>query len=182
MPGVWGIECEDDGPGGPEASKEVVPDVWEDRPHMVVRVHNTPRREMFDITTCSDPPPVPLNHIDVARHTITSLDTEDEKEIKDFADGSAACRRELSDFWTGETRYTKLWKTPHGYDFVDGRLTRRQTTNRPPNVWPEIWEGMSKKMRTKAIESGTKDKKMLGAARARRGLVIGVDGGGTPSV
>ena len=66
---------------------------------MVVRIHDRPRRELFDVTACEDPPPVPLNCIDVKRHTIASLENADEKEIRDFADGSQACRRELSDAW-----------------------------------------------------------------------------------
>ena len=94
---------------GPSAEdKDGLRDVWENRPYMIVRIHNVPRRALFDVTICDDPPPVPLNHIDVKRHTLTSLDTADEKEIHDFADGTLACRRELSDQWIGETRYHKL--------------------------------------------------------------------------
>ena len=114
---------------------------------MIVRIHNVPRRALFDVTTCDDPPPVPLNHIDVKRHTLTSLDTADEKEIHDFADGTLACRRDLSDQWIGETRYLKLWRTPDGYDMIDGRMTRLQATTRPPDIWPEMWQAMSKKQK-----------------------------------
>ncbi len=88
---------------------------------MVVRIHNVPRRALFDVTTCDDPSPVALNHIDVKRHTITFLDTADEKDIHDFADGTIACRRELSDPWVGETRYPKLRRTPAGYEMIDGK-------------------------------------------------------------
>ena len=115
--------------------------------------------------------------IDVERHTITSLDTADEKEIRDFADGTIACRRELSEPWVGETRYHKLWKTPAGYDMIDGRLTRLQSTTRPPHIWPEVWQGMSKKSRETAVSEWARDKKLIDEARQRRGLVIGVDGG-----
>jgi hypothetical protein len=144
---------------------------------MVVRIHNVPRRALFDVTTCDDPPPVALNHIDVKRHTITSLDTADEKDIHDFADGTITCRRELSDPWVGETRYQKLWRTPEGYDMIDGRMTRIQTTTRPPDIWPEMWQAMSKKHKEKAILEWSAYKKLLDEARQRRGLIIGVDGG-----
>ena len=77
----------------------------------------------------------------------------------------------------GETRYHKLWKTPHGYDVIDGRMTRLQTTNRPPHIWPEIWHGMSKKGRTTAIAEWVRDKKLIDEARQRRGLIVGFDGG-----
>ena len=125
---------------------------------MVVRIHNVPRRALFDVTTCDDPPPVALNHIDVKRHTITSLDTADEKDIHDFADGTIACRRELSDQWVGESRYHKLWRTPDGYDMIDGRMTRIQTTTRPPHIWPEMWQAMFKKHKEKAILEWSADK------------------------
>ena len=145
---------------------------------MIVRIHNRQRRAMLDVTTCGDPPPVPMNCIDVKRRTITSLDTADEKDIHDFADGAIACRRDLSEPWVGETRYCKLWKTPPGYDMIDGRMTRLQITNRPPHIWPEIWQGMSKKSRSSAIAEWARDEKLIDEARLRRGLVVGVDGGG----
>ena len=63
------------------------------------------------------------------------------------------------------------------FDVIDGRLTRRQVTNRPPHVWPEIWEGMSKKMRKKATAEWDRDEKLIDEARSRRGLALGVDGG-----
>ena len=58
--------------------------------------------------------PIPLKYIDVTRATSTSLDVMLEKNIDDYwnVDGE----RELSDRWTGLTRFTILSeKPPDGY-------------------------------------------------------------------
>jgi hypothetical protein len=47
--------------------------------------------------------------------------------------------------------FSKFWKAPPGYEVVDGRLTRRQKTSRPPDVWPEMWQAMSRKAREKSV-------------------------------
>ena len=64
-----------------------------------------PREESF---------PIPLKSIDATRNTYTSLDVMSEKSIDDYwnVDGD----RELSDTWTGFTRFTFLSeKPPDGY-------------------------------------------------------------------
>ena len=51
---------------------------------------------------------------------------------------------ELSDAWTGSTRFTELSeKTPDGHTWSSGRLTRKQTTSRPDKLWSETWKHMS---------------------------------------
>ena len=62
-----------------------------------------------------------------------------EKRIEDYVDGE----RELSDAWTGFTRFIVLSeKPPDGYTWSGRRLTRKQTTSRPYNVWPDLWKHM----------------------------------------
>ena len=52
--------------------------------------------------------------------------------------------RELSDAWTGVTRFTLMKeKPPDGYTWSGERLTRKQTTSRPDTLWPEMWKHMS---------------------------------------
>ena len=78
--------------------------------------------------------PIPMKYIDVTRNTHTSLDVLLEKNIDDFwnVDG----KRELSDAWTGCTRFILLNEIPiDGYSWSGGRLTRKQTTSRPDIVW-----------------------------------------------
>ena len=53
-------------------------DYWGDRPNMLVRIHKTLRRELFDPMMCSDPIPIPDEHIDVRRATVGNLETADE--------------------------------------------------------------------------------------------------------
>ena len=52
--------------------------------------------------------------------------------------------RELSDAWTRFTRFIVLNEKPlDGKTWSGVRLTRKQTTSRPDNVWPEMWKHMS---------------------------------------
>ena len=52
--------------------------------------------------------------------------------------------RELSDAWTGFTRFILLnERPPDGYTWSGGRLLRKQTTSRPYNVWPDAAESKS---------------------------------------
>ena len=51
--------------------------------------------------------------------------------------------KDLSDAWTGFTRFTVLnERPPDGYTWSGGRLTRTQTTSRPDSVWPDMWKRM----------------------------------------
>ena len=104
------------------------------RHHVEPRVKlYVPREESF---------PIPLKYIDVTRATNASLDVMLEKNIDYYwnVDGD----RELSDMSTGFTIFTVLnEKQPDGYTWSMGGLTRKQTTSRPDNVWPDIWKHMS---------------------------------------
>ena len=81
-------------------------------------------------------------YIDVARTTYTSVDALLEKQIDNYwnVDGDKA----LSDAWTGFTRFVLLKERPaEGYTWSGGRLTRKQTTSRPDDAWPDMWKFMS---------------------------------------
>ena len=72
-----------------------------------------------------------------------------EKQIEDYwnVDGE----KELSDAWTGFTRFVLLKERPlEGYTWSGERLTRKQTTSRPDDVWPEMWKFMSDAGKKKA--------------------------------
>ena len=81
--------------------------------------------------------------------TSTSLDVLLEKNIDDYWNFGGD--RELSDTWTGFTRFTILdEKPPEGYPWSGKRLTRKQTTSRPDTLWQEIWKDMSDAVKSKA--------------------------------
>ncbi len=56
----------------------------------------------------SDPMPIPVEHVEVCRTTVTYLETADEKQIDDIWDGTVGTRHALSDMWIGETRFLKF--------------------------------------------------------------------------
>ena len=110
------------------------------RHHVEPRVqHYSPSEESF---------PVPLKYIDVSRMTHTKLDVMQERRIDDHwnIDGS----RDLSDPWTGSTRFILLEeKPPEGDMWSRERLTRKQLTSRPDHLWPELWKSMGKHAKLK---------------------------------
>ena len=125
----------------PDAS-EAINDFWSMSGNFIYRHHvelgvklYSPREESF---------PIPLKYIDVSRTTHTNLDVKQEKCIDDYwnIDGC----RDLSDPWTGFSQFTLLEeKPPNGYMWPGGRITRKQLTSRPDQLWPELWEKMGKK-------------------------------------
>ena len=70
---------------------------------------------------------IPLKYIDVTRRTHTSLDVLLEKHIEGYWNVDED--RELSDAWTGFTRFILLNnRPPDGCTWFGERLTRKQTT------------------------------------------------------
>ena len=65
-----------------------------------------------------------------------------EKQIDDY--WNVHGRRELSDAWTGFKRFLVLnERPPEGYTWSGVRLTMKQTTSRPDDVWPDMWKHVS---------------------------------------
>ena len=64
--------------------------------------------------------------------------------------------RELSDAWTGFTRFIfSNERLLDGYTWSGERQTRKQTNSRPDNVWPDMWKLMSDaSKRVKRSKSG----------------------------
>ena len=80
--------------------------------------------------------------------------------------------RELSDAWTGFTRFILLNKRPpEGYTWSRERLTSKQTTSRPDNVWPDMWKHMSDAAKSKAKQKWTIEKSKIDNARQLRGIL-----------
>ena len=128
------------------------------RHHVEPRVkHYSPREESF---------PIPLKYIDVSRTTHTNLDVKQEKRIDDYWSS-----RDLSDPWTGFTRFTLLEeKPPDGYMWSGERLTRKQLTSRPDHLWPELWKSMGKHAKLKEKQQWSDETLLLENARKLRGI------------
>ena len=125
---------------------EAINDFWSMSGNFKNRRHVEPRVKLYSPREESFP--IPLKYIDVSRITHTNLDVKQEKRIDDYwnIDGS----RDLSDAWTGFTRFTLLEeKPPDGYMWSGERLTRKQLTSRPDHLWPELWKTMGKNAKLK---------------------------------
>ena len=113
--------------------------------------------------------PIPLKNIDVTRITDTTLDVMSEKRIEDYwnVDGE----RELSDAWTGFTRFIVLnEKPPDGYTWSGKRLTKKPSTSRPDNVWPDMRKHMSDASKRKEKQKWAIEKPKLDNARRIRAI------------
>ena len=115
--------------------EEAKSDSWTITGNFIYRHHVAPRVKLYmpRENTC----PIPMKYIDVARTTYTSLDVLLKKNIEDYwnVDGE----RELSDAWTGFTRFVLLKeRPPEGYTWSGRRLTRKHTTSRPDDVLPDL--------------------------------------------
>ena len=124
--------------------------------------------------------PIPIRYVDVMRKTETTLESPSEKVIDDCwniqscdsAGGDPKPPdRHLSELWQGRTTFYLLRQPPpDGYEWVMGRLTKKQKSLRPPNVWPEIWSTLSPKQKEIARANWAKEKPKLEAAQAARGF------------
>ena len=89
----------------------------------------------------------------IPRATSTTLDVMLERRIDDYwkIEGD----RDLSDSWSGFTRFTVLdEKPPDWYTWSWGRLTKKPTTSRPDCLWPEIWKICQTQRNAKKNKSG----------------------------
>ena len=104
---------------------EAINDFWSKTGNFIHRHHVEPRVKLYSPREESFL--IPLKYIDVTRTTRTNLDVVQDSRIDDYwnIDGS----RDLSDSWTGFTQFALLeQKSPDGYLWSGGRLTKRQVT------------------------------------------------------
>ena len=79
--------------------------------------------------------------------------------------------KELSDAWTGFTRFILLSeRPPYGNTWSEERLTMKQTTSRPDNVWPDMWKRMSDAAKRKAKQKWIIQKPKVDNARLSSSL------------
>jgi len=118
-------------------------------------------------------PPIPIEYIDILRTTVTDLDTLSEAKIDDYwnqdiepGDGP----RELSGPWTGKTIFQLFRLAPPNHEWQSGRLTKLQTTTRPPTQWVENWRDMNAKEKAKSIAEWKIEGPKRDLARQSRGI------------
>ena len=88
------------------------------------------------------PCPVPWKYIDVTRDTQCIIGKMLQRSIDEY--WNVDWNRDLSDAWTGFSRFTILDEAPpDGFSWSEVRLTRKQATSRPDSLWPEMWKDMS---------------------------------------
>ena len=141
---------------------EAINDFWSMSGNFIYRHHVEPRAKLYSPREESFP--IPLKYIDVSRTTHTNLDVKQEKRIDDYwnIDGS----RDLSDPWTGFTRFTLLEETaPDGYMWSGRRSIRKQLTSRPDHSCPELLEKMGKNAKLKEKQKWSEEKIHLDNAR-----------------
>ena len=61
-------------------------------------------------------------------------------------------------------------RPPDGYTWSGERLSRKQTTSRPDNKWPDMWKHMSDAAKSKAKQKWAVEKPKLDNARQLRGI------------
>ena len=139
-------------------------DFWSFTGDFIYRHHVKPRVKLY--MPKEESFPIPLKYIDVARTTHTSLDVLLEKHMV-IVDGE----RELSDAWTGFTRFILLnERPPDGYTWSGGRLTRKPATSRLDKLWPDVWKRMSDAAKSKAKQKWAVENPKLDNARQLRGI------------
>ena len=86
--------------------------------------------------------------------------------------------KELSDAWTGFTRFI-LMDESHltdthgpGGDLRGNKQTNKQTTSRTDNVWPDMWKFLSDAAKKKAKQRWAIEKPKLDNARQLRGILF----------
>ena len=112
---------------------------------------------------------IQLKYIDVIRSIHTDLDVAQEKRIDDKwnVDGN----RNLSDTWTGFTRFTLLNETPPKGNMWSGRrLTKIQTTSRPDHIWLDAWTRTEKAAQRRDKQEWAIEKRKLEHATVLRGV------------
>ncbi|MHC4951072.1 MAG: hypothetical protein ACYTEU_08835, partial [Planctomycetota bacterium] len=144
-------------------------DFWSFNGEILFRHHVTPRSTLY-VPTDSESP-IPTKFLDVLRTTYTDLGNVEENRIRDYWNVQGA--RVLSDTWVGKTCIPLLRKPPPpGWTVIYGRPTKIQKTERPGNLWPEVYNVMSDSQKQKAREYWVTEEPLQKEARDLRGIYV----------
>ena len=113
--------------------------------------------------------PTPQKYIDVTRTTHTNLEVLQESHVDDS--WNVDVDRNLSDAWTGYTKFTSLSEqNSERTCVVRERPTTIQATDGPDYVWPDIWPVMSKAAQKMEKHQWAFEKPKLADARKLRAI------------
>ena len=113
--------------------------------------------------------PIPMKNIDVTRTTFCITGRIVGENMEDYwnVDGE----KELSDAWTGFTRFILMKeRPPEGYTWSGEGLARKQTTSCPDDAWPDMWKFMSDAAKKKAKRRLATEKPKFDNASQLRGI------------
>ena len=96
---------------------EAINDFWSMSGNFIYRHHVESRVKLYSPKEESFP--IALKYIDISRTTQTNLDVKQERRTNDY--WNIAGSRDLSDYWTGFTRFTLLEKKPPNGHMWSGR-------------------------------------------------------------
>ena len=112
-------------------------DYWTTRRNYIYRHHVEPR-----VIMCGKNIKNSLRFINVTMATSTTSDALQVSSIN--GDWNVDCDRDLSDAWTGFTRFITLdVKPPDGYTWSRERLKKKQASSRPDEKWSKNGQSRS---------------------------------------
>ena len=120
--------------------KKLKSDSWTFTRNFIYRHHVEPRIKLY--MPREETFPIPMKYIDVARTTYTSLDVLLEKILKITGTWMETENYLMHGQDSQESFYQKE-SSPEKYTWSGKRLTKKQTTSRPDDVWPDLWKIMS---------------------------------------
>ena len=78
--------------------------------------------------------------------------------------------KRIDDYWNIDGSRNLSEKAPDGYTWSGGRLTTKQLTSRPDNLWPELWTKLGRNAKLKEKQTWSNEKPKLDNARRLRGF------------
>ena len=124
--------------------REARNDFWSSEGNYIFR-HHVERKCWSSMCAEEESFPIPLRYIDVRTRTQTTLDVLQENRIDDHWD--VVCGREPSEPWTGVTQFTirneKFKNIQTDARGPGSGFQQFKQPQRPDDLWPEIWSGMS---------------------------------------
>ena len=111
-----------------------VPIFWSRQGYFNYRHHHEPRVQLH--VPKKETFPIPLKNIDVARSTCIDLDVLPETRIDDYWNVDSG--RNLSNSWTGFTKFTLLRETSIRIHVVRGQIDKDSNNHRPDHVCQEV--------------------------------------------